>query len=247
MNILRYIQEQIGSYCDQLYFEPMDQLMLDRLKGYITNELQALLAARQIVDFVVRPEIVTEDATGRTMVQVDVAFQEHPGGPFTLTYVRLSNANTPISAATAPVNTGSNGNIPSNRGYNGNGQGVNVNIANGTITAAPQVPSAANVTYNATTGMFHVNTMSLNAVNVGVTSTPTQAQTADLPPISWSCFDEHHRVIRMVLEPEGSISAHDAFRLTMMMNASAAAPYSFNPYLYVKKHSLERHFKFSQV
>jgi len=245
MNILRYIQEQIGSYCDELYFEPMDHLLVERLKSYIGGELRQLMENGQIYDYSVKnPQFVVDEKTDRMMVQVDVAFQEHAGSPFVYTHVQLSNANPPISAATAPVNTGTNGNVPTNRGYNANGQGT---ISAGMISAGTITAPTANVTYNASTGMFHVNTMSLNAVNVGVTSTPTQAQTADLPPISWSCFDEHHRVIRMVLEPEGSISAHDAFRLTMMMNASAAAPYSFNPYLYVKKHSLERHFKFSQV
>ena len=82
----------------------------------------------------------------------------------------------------------------------------------------------------------------------GITLTlPEQKQTADLPAIVWECKDDAGQLIKMELKPEGTIGAHEALQLMMLLQSSTAFPLAFSPYLYVKKHSLERHFKFSAV
>jgi hypothetical protein len=78
-------------------------------------------------------------------------------------------------------------------------------------------------------------------------SMPEQKQTAELPSIEWNCRDEAGQMIRMELKPEGTIGAHEALQLMMLLQSSTASPLAFSPYLYVKKHSLERHFRFSAV
>jgi len=68
----------------------------------------------------------------------------------------------------------------------------------------------------------------------------------ELPPLVIDSMTEDGTRIDLVLTPDYSAPAMDLFKI-MVAVASYADQSSFNFYLYVKKHNLERHFKFEEV
>jgi len=92
-------------------------------------------------------------------------------------------------------------------------------------------------------------TISASYNNVDAYGTPTaRSDSAELPTISMTGFDEYGNSVMMTLSPESGITAGDVSKLLMLTVAVIGGHGSgrtFNPLAYVKKHSLERHFKFA--
>ena len=63
----------------------------------------------------------------------------------------------------------------------------------------------------------------------------------DLPPISVIGHDGD-RMVKMILQPEQSISGYESVQIMMMLRACSSS--EFCPLAFVKKNNLERHFKF---
>jgi hypothetical protein len=207
------------------------------VRSHLNGVMQSLMDNRHIYDYKVvcdasnNPNSVIESND----LVVDVAFKDVRGQLFHTPYRKRG-----FAAVDVDLNIGVNGNSPSNRGYPAVGQGI---VSGGYVNATGAGAignmvgqlSPGGSTYTFTAGQ-------------GITlSIPEQKQTADLPTIEWTCKDDAGQMIKMVLQPEGTIGAHEALQLMMLLQSSTAFPLAFSPYLYVKKHSLERHFKFTAV
>ena len=73
----------------------------------------------------------------------------------------------------------------------------------------------------------------------------TQSNSPDLPPMTIVTADEHGNRVDMTVSPEPNVSTGDCMKLLMLMFAVTVEPESFNALAYVKKNSLERHFKYA--
>lgn len=77
-----------------------------------------------------------------------------------------------------------------------------------------------------------------------------QAKMSDtIPAITFSDYDENGSRMNLVLNPEYSISAIDSMKISSMMFYISMVPqyhHEFSVLKYVRKHNLEKHFKFVQ-
>lgn len=68
---------------------------------------------------------------------------------------------------------------------------------------------------------------------------------ADLPDLQYRCVDASGNKVTMTLSPEAGITTGELTKIVMLSLAVMADGGSVNPLSYVKKHNLERHFKYS--
>jgi hypothetical protein len=232
-SLIEHLNDEIGSLFDGIHFGSNDDLTRMSVRSHLNGVMQGLMNCRAIHDYKVvcdasnNPNSVIE----ANDLVVDIAYKDKHGGLFHTPYRKRGFAAVDVDLA-----IGANGNSPSNRGYNGVGQGGYVNVAGaGAIGNMVGQIAAGGSTYTLSAAPYGAISISL----------PEQKQTADLPSVEWHCKDDSGQMIKMELKPEGTIGAHEALQLMLLLQASTAAPLAFSPYLYVKKHSLERHFKFS--
>jgi hypothetical protein len=236
-SLVEHLNDEIGSLFDGIHFQSNDDLTRMSVRSHLNGVMQGLMDHRHIQDYKVvcdasnNPNSVIES----NELVVDIAYKDIRGSLFHVPYRKHG-----FAAVDVDLNIGANGNSPSNRGYNGGGQGI---VSGGYVNATGAGAignmvgqlSPGGSTYTFTAGQ-------------GITlSMPEQKQTADLPSIEWNCRDDSGQMIKMELKPEGTIGAHEALQLMMLLQSSTASPLAFSPYMYVKKHSLERHFRFSAV
>lgn len=243
-----FLNDEIGNLFDGIHFGSNDDLTRMSVRSHLDGLMQGLMNARHIQDYKVvcdasnNPNSVIE----ANDLVVHIAYKDVQGKLFHGSYAKRG-FSAAIDITVDDLSIGSNGNSPSNRGYpsiNGNGgyvgsaqgavNGGFVNVSgSGAIGHMVGQISAGGSTYTLTAGQ---------GISFGL---PEQKQTADLPSIEWSCKDDTGQLIRMKLEPEGTISASDSLKIMLLLQSSNAFPLAFSPYLYIKKHNLERHFKFS--
>jgi hypothetical protein len=237
-SITEHLNEEVGSLFDGIHFSSNDDLTRMSVRSHLNGVLQSLMNNRHIQDYTVvcdasnNPNSVIE----ANDLVVDVAIKLGPSKGFMYMPYRKHG----FAAVDVDLAIGSNGNSPSNRGYPSAGQGI---VSGGYVNATGAAAIGNMVGQLSPNG----STYTFTAGQPITISMPEQKQTADLPSIEWNCRDESGQMIKMVLKPEGTIGAHEALQLMMLLQSSTASPLAFSPYLYVKKHSLERHFRFSAV
>ena len=156
----------------------------------------------------------------------------------------------PTSAPTAGQTTGpSPGNsIPVHGGYPAvgtvvSGGSIGIGSVNTTVSAAAagaMYPPAGYSNTMTVSSSIYVGDDELLEEDVPYSMDP------ELPPLVIDSMTEDGTRIDLVLTPDYSAPAMDLFKI-MVAVASYADQSSFNFYLYVKKHNLERHFKFEEV
>jgi hypothetical protein len=232
-----FLNDEVGQLFDGIHFQSNDDLTRMSVRSFLEGLMQGLMNNRHISDFKVVCDASNNppSVVDRGELRVDLLFKDTHGGVFRYPYVKHGF----VAAIDVDLNI-SNGNSPANRGYSP-GQGV----SGGYVT----VNSNAAIGNMAGQLVGGGSTYNLSAAQYGTISVSIaeQKQTADLPSIEWVCKDDAGQMIKMELKPEGTIGAHESLQLMMLLQSSTAFPLAFSPYLYVKKHSLERHFKFSTV
>lgn len=110
--------------------------------------------------------------------------------------------------------------------------------------------------YYTSTGVVSNSSVGVSGQVVGVSAAynstdsytikATRSHSPDLPTITMTGYADDDSSVLMTLSPESSISSSDVSKLLMLIVAVISGhTMDFNPLAYVKKHSLERHFKFS--
>jgi hypothetical protein len=236
-SIVEHLNDAVGDVFEGIHFQSNDYLTRLSVKSFLDGVMQELLNNRHIRDYMVvcdasnNPNSVIE----ANDLVVHISYKDKSGGLFHAPYQKRGFAAVDVDLA-----IGSNGNSPSNRGYPTTGQGI---VSGGYVNATGAAAIGNMVGQLSPAG----STYTFTAGQPITISIPEQKQTADLPPIEWNCRDESGQMIKMELKPEGTIGAHEALQLMMLLQSSTASPLAFSPYMYVKKHSLERHFRFSAV
>lgn len=235
-SIIDHLNSEVCSLFDAIHFEANDKRVRGLVEAAVRHTMTTIWNKGHVADFTVvcdesnNPPSVIDSGE----LEVTIAFRQ-PGTP-DFEYVKytkqgLSAVDVDLTVGGVTANNGNSssggyGSISVNASSIGNMVGHLT--AGSTITAAPS-------TFAAGYGYGYGITM----------AEPEQKQVAELPAIVFDCKDENGSIIKMELKPEGSIGTFEALQLMMMLQAATASPLSFSPYLFVKKHNLERHFKFS--
>lgn len=236
--IEEYLNEAISEIVDSVYFEPNDEVTHDRIKNMLVPSLMWLKENRRIEDFGIQVKAATNRGLhNAAMIEIEVkdqfcAWSSH--------FAMIGLTGTPISAATAPVNTNRSNPVYSGQtaGSSGMNSGQTVIQGSGmTITASTLNAGTAN-------SMYTIATNSAYSYGADAKVNSIQSISPDLPVLQWDHLDEHGQRISMTLAPESTLSAHEALKLSLLVMATNTNPYSFSAYAYVKKHGLERHFNF---
>ena len=74
---------------------------------------------------------------------------------------------------------------------------------------------------------------------------PADPSRADLPDLQYRSVDVDGHPVTMTLSPEAGITTGELTKIVMLSLSVMADGGSVNPLSYVKKHNLERHFKYS--
>lgn len=132
----------------------------------------------------------------------------------------------------------------------------------------PSAPSGGNytittggVTYSASygtspqtggLGSFTVCSDSISGATLAAPAVPTMVLSvvAEEPVITFKEQQPDGTVVKAVLEPDASMTARDLVKVTTLITvvqygAGAKAGSPLKPITYIRKHSLERHFRFS--
>lgn len=120
-------------------------------------------------------------------------------------------------------------------------------VGSASSTPAPSLTGSVTLTGSPIT--VSANTIYGTSTGYTLSKVSPETSTAELPKVSFESITETGDRIIMTLSPERTISPYEVLQIMMMISAAkevqhSFAPY-FSPYLFVKKHSLERHFKFS--
>jgi hypothetical protein len=113
--------------------------------------------------------------------------------------------------------------------------------------------SNSNAIWNVTSGQITASNVyvsnSMPTINGNVTIdgyiSASVPLTDELPPITMNTHDENGRSVTMTLAPEANISTTDLTKIFMLAMVMMNGRGGVNSLSYVKKHNLERHFKYS--
>lgn len=94
-------------------------------------------------------------------------------------------------------------------------------------------------------GYSTVITTSPNYTNSKTNFDTPQSTSPDLPNLTLYGHD-FGKKIKLTLNPEQSVSPFEALQLTMLLMCYREQPSSFCALAYIKKHNLEKHFKFGE-
>ena len=202
-----------------------DRLVLNAyIKPYGAHE-----HAIEVLEWVIQPGLVT------AFDDDPVAVDEDDAKPY--------NPNAPKSGPMAPKSTqGShrtNGGYPAGNGTIGGG-GYSLNgspTLGGTVT----ISAGGGAVYS----IAPPHGIVLSKADYDEPKMKIQSDSDSLPIVMLQGEDDSGNWICMELQPEASINASDAFKLTQLLRAYDRHSHEFSVYRYVKKHNLERHFKFS--
>lgn len=231
--LVQHMQDSIREVIQPLHFEINDQYT----RSAAVATMHGIMAELHIRDHVYDYAVVCDETNNtprsvdRGELALDVYFKTKLfKDPIRVRGRGMSSVSAAIDSAISPQQKQSNN---SNPVYGAN--------AGGFITIQPGSAAIGNMANQITGSQF-----SYTASNAGLTlNMPDQKQTADLPPMIWDFKDDAGAMCKMELKPEGTIGAHEALQLMMLIQASSSSPLSFSSYMYVKKHNLEKHFKFS--
>jgi len=231
--LVQHVQDLIRETMKPLYFEINDRYTRAEAKAIMNELMFGLLAQDHVYEY----EVVCDETINTPMnvdrgdLILDVYFKTKL---FKDPICVRGTGMTVILAAKDPdkdVSSQQKQSNNSNPVYGANSaNGGYATITSGHLTASGQSSSS------------HYSFAGAPSIPLALF---VQNQTAELPAMVWELKDDAGQLCKMELKPEGTISAHEALLLTMMMQASASSPLAFSPYMYVKKHNLERHFKFS--
>lgn len=235
--LLDHMNEEVGNLFEGIHFNSNDDLTRLSVRSHMGGLMQGLMNARHIYDY----KIVCDDTNNpqsvidRHELKLVVVFKDKFAKIFHLPYTKTGLA----AAIDVDVNVGVNsGSSRSNPVYGANSSGGYSNVSvNGGGAIGHMVGQIS-----AGGGSYILSSAPLGSISLQM---PEQKQTADLPSMVWDCRDENGTMIHMELKPEGTISASDSLKIMMLIQASTSHPLLFSPYMYIKKHNLERHFKFS--
>lgn len=235
--LIEYLNEDIGSLFNEIHFELNDARTRGLVEHSVTTILEGARSRMQLHDFAVICDVSNNTASviDRGELVLDLVLKIKPGSSFE--YIQYIKSG--LAAIDVDLTVNGNSTNSTNSTNRSNPVYGSISVSAGGSISSSAIGNMAGHLANSTTSY------SFSPVGTITIMTPEQKQTAELPPISWECKDDSGNLIKMELRPEGTIGAHESLQLMMLLQSSTAFPLAFSPYLYVKKHNLERHFKFS--
>lgn len=191
----------------------------------------------------------TEETLARGEIHTDVYLQES----ILLDFKRISGVSgghNPMSMIDFEIDL-SSGSVTTNSGAQGGAQGIgsgNGPQSSANIGSVGPAGSIGGGSYGGSNQITITASQPIVSAMYGAIGTLSFedpiSKNPDLPGITFNTHDENDTPIKLHLRPEPTITAIEALRLMLMIQAYNKNPHAFSVYLHVKQQSLERHFKF---